>query len=223
MNDNNFLKQLEDFRAEIDIIDSEILKLLSKRFEVVTQVGELKANHGLQGSYIRPAREALMLRKLVADGEKLGLKAELIVILWRQLIGAATAHESPLNVILLASDLQASFAAEKYFGEVPSRFADMLDFWQAGDSHSIFILPYNFQCQLWQSRPQHLKVFAHIPPLVKNHQDCYLALANIQPEPTGDDVFLYQMLDGTIYESKDWKGADDYNYIGCFAKPVTIC
>jgi chorismate mutase len=220
MQQMDFLRRLEELRREIDVIDVDILHLLAKRFNVVSKVGKLKAEYGLDGSYIRPAREALMLRKLIDDGAKLDIPAELIVILWRQLIGAATAHESPVNLVVLQNDLQASFFAAQYFGEVPKQSVAAFEFWKAGDSHSIFIMPYDLLHNLWQTRPNYLRVFAHIPYIKSNSVDGYLAIANITPESIGDDVYLFADEQKNIYQSDIFN--DNHEYIGCFARPLAL-
>jgi chorismate mutase/prephenate dehydratase len=66
-------KQLAALRAEIDAIDSQLHDLLMRRTDLAVQVGEVKARvQPLGGTpadgskFIRPAREALILRRLVA-------------------------------------------------------------------------------------------------------------------------------------------------------------
>jgi chorismate mutase/prephenate dehydratase len=53
---------LADFRAQIDRIDSVLHDLLRERAEIIDHVRKLK---GKQHIFIRPGREAQMLRALV--------------------------------------------------------------------------------------------------------------------------------------------------------------
>ena len=193
MQNNEFLEQLNIYRSEIDEVDSEILRLLAKRFAVVQQVGELKAEHGLQGSYIRPAREALMLRKLLDDAVSHKVPQSLVAGLWRLIIGASTAHESPLNVVHLHDDMQGALRATQYFSDAVPQFAAQTDnFWNGAhvNEHSIFVLPNDLQHLLWRNKPEHLKIFACLP-FVGRKAPTHLAVANIIPEPTGDDISLF--------------------------------
>lgn len=54
--------EIEDFRREIDALDSEIVELISRRAEIGLKIGELKR---LQGQPIRsPGREAEVLKRI---------------------------------------------------------------------------------------------------------------------------------------------------------------
>ena len=253
MQNNEFLEQLNIYRSEIDEIDSEILRLLAKRFAVVQQVGELKAEHGLQGSYIRPAREALMLRKLLDDAVSHKVPQSLVAGLWRLIIGASTAHESPLNVVHLHDDMQGALRATQYFSDAVPQFAAHVDnFWNSAhvNEHSIFIVPNDVQHHLWRDKPDHLKIFACLPffattknlPLLTSEgwgegfpspsgrgvrgegfgNPTHLAVANIIPEPTGNDISLFY--DGIkLIEIENFINQfQNAAYYGSYAKPYII-
>ena len=54
--------EIEDFRREIDALDSEIVELINRRAEIGLKIGELKR---LQGQPIRaPGREAEVLKRI---------------------------------------------------------------------------------------------------------------------------------------------------------------
>jgi chorismate mutase len=224
MQNNEFLEQLNIYRGEIDEIDSEILRLLAKRFAVVQQVGELKSKHGLQGSYIRPAREAIMLRKLLDDALRLGVPQSLVAGLWRLIIGSSTAHESPLNVVHLHDDMQGAFVAAQYFSDcVPQFGANAGDFWNGAhvNAHSIFVLPNDLHHHLWRDMPEHLKVFACLP-FVGQKPATHLAVANIIPEPTGDDISLFYDGKKMIEVAGFVQELSAANYYGTYAKHLPI-
>jgi len=85
---------LADLRAQIDKIDSVMHDLLRERAEVIDDVRKLK---GKQHIYIRPGREAQMLRALA--GRPQGKIPEgLAVRLWREMISAFTLLEGPFKV-----------------------------------------------------------------------------------------------------------------------------
>src|SRR3984885_14825128 len=85
---------LADLRAQIDRIDAALHDMLRDRVELIDQVRKLK---GKQHIYIRPGREAQMVRALA--GRPQGKLPEgLIVRLWRELISGFTLIEGALKV-----------------------------------------------------------------------------------------------------------------------------
>jgi len=85
---------LADLRARIDQIDVVIHDMLRERAEVVDQVRKIK---GKQHIYIRPGREAQMVRALM--GRPQGkIPDGLVVRLWREMISAFTLLEGGLKV-----------------------------------------------------------------------------------------------------------------------------
>jgi len=85
---------LEDIRAQIDQIDVALHDLLRNRVEFIDQVRKIK---GKQHLYIRPGREAQMVRVL-ANRPQGKLPEGLVVRLWRELISAFTLMEGALKV-----------------------------------------------------------------------------------------------------------------------------
>jgi chorismate mutase / prephenate dehydratase len=59
------MKTLNDWRSDIDRIDSEILRLLSRRTEIAIEVGKLKRTSGDPIS--SPERENLVLARVIAQ------------------------------------------------------------------------------------------------------------------------------------------------------------
>jgi chorismate mutase/prephenate dehydratase len=91
---------LADFRAQIDRIDIALHDMLRDRVEIIDNVRKLK---GKQHIYIRPGREAQMLRALV--GRPQGKLPEgLVVRVWRELIGGFTLIEGALKVAVYAPE-----------------------------------------------------------------------------------------------------------------------
>ncbi|MFZ5806187.1 MAG: chorismate mutase [Verrucomicrobiota bacterium] len=64
-----FQKKLNQFRNQIDRIDSKILRLLNQRFEVVRRVVRLKKAHQLK--IYDPRREHVLLARLEEKNKKL--------------------------------------------------------------------------------------------------------------------------------------------------------
>jgi chorismate mutase len=91
---------LAEFRAQIDQIDIALHDLLRDRAEIIDHVRKLK---GKQHIYIRPGREAQMMRVLL--GRPQGKLPEgLISRVWRELISGFTLMEGALKVAVYAPD-----------------------------------------------------------------------------------------------------------------------
>ena len=89
---------LLSLRARIDVVDRELLQLLNRRASLALDVGKVKK---LEGSVaFRPEREAQVI-----DGLKtlnLGpLKADSVAPIWREIMSACRALESPTRVAYL--------------------------------------------------------------------------------------------------------------------------
>src|ERR1700677_3231417 len=91
---------LADLRAQIDRLDGMLHDLLRDRAELIDQVRRLK---GKQHIYVRPGREAQMLRALVARPQG-KLPEGLIVRVWRELISGFTLIEGALKVAVYTPD-----------------------------------------------------------------------------------------------------------------------
>lgn len=91
---------LADLRRQIDDIDAAIHDLLMKRTEVAQRIGAVK---GEDSVYMRPGREAVVLRRLIAR-HKGALPGALIVRIWREIFAAVTALQGPLAVAVYAPE-----------------------------------------------------------------------------------------------------------------------
>ncbi len=89
---------LEDLREKIDVIDTDLLKLLNERADVVHKVGELKKREGLE--IYAPDREEKLLKKLVSKSEG-RLPEKSIRAIYREIMSAALALEEDLKIAYL--------------------------------------------------------------------------------------------------------------------------
>jgi chorismate mutase-like protein len=92
MNDSR--SDLTEFRREIDRIDESLHDLIMQRAEVVARIGEAKQDSS--GPLFRPAREAEIMRRLVARHTG-PLPVRVVVRIWRELIAAFTAMQGPFS------------------------------------------------------------------------------------------------------------------------------
>ncbi|MHA1153743.1 MAG: chorismate mutase [Alphaproteobacteria bacterium] len=91
---------LSDLRHRIDEIDTAIHDLLMQRTEITQRVGAVK---GANSVFMRPGREAVVLRRLIA-GHRGDLPRALIVRIWREIFAAVTALQGPFAVAVYAPE-----------------------------------------------------------------------------------------------------------------------
>ncbi|SDG37965.1 chorismate mutase [Limimonas halophila] len=85
---------LAELRQEIDAIDDSLHDLLMRRGDVQAHVGRAKSGDGV---YIRPGREALVLRRLMARHQGSFPKPALVRI-WREIFAAGLSLQGDFSV-----------------------------------------------------------------------------------------------------------------------------
>ncbi|NCC21467.1 MAG: chorismate mutase [Alphaproteobacteria bacterium] len=110
-------KKLEEIRRKIDTLDNQIHDLLMQRAELIVDVSEEKRRSRLQ--IIQPAREAVMIRRLLGRHEG-KLPRAAIVRIWRELVGAVSLLQTGLKVAVCAPEGKQNTwdQARDYFGSV---------------------------------------------------------------------------------------------------------
>ncbi|MDQ6629762.1 MAG: chorismate mutase, partial [Pseudomonadota bacterium] len=101
-------------RAEIDMLDRELLALLNRRAELAKSIGALKRAEGSPA--FRPEREAAVIDGLKAanPGPLLGTS---VAPIWREIMSACRALETPTRVAYLGpAGTFSELAALGYFG-----------------------------------------------------------------------------------------------------------
>ena len=78
------MKNLNYFRKEIDKIDSEICKLIAKRFAITRQIGLYKVKNNLR--FEDKKREAEMMQKFAKKATALNINPTLIQKIFRLII-----------------------------------------------------------------------------------------------------------------------------------------
>ena len=102
------------FRASIDALDLELLSLLNRRAEVAQAVGALKRAEGSPA--FRPEREAAVIDGLKAANAG-PLPTESVAPIWREIMSACRALETPTRVAYLGpAGTFSELAALGYFG-----------------------------------------------------------------------------------------------------------
>lgn len=82
---------LAQCRAEIDLIDDQIVDLLALRYGVVDRVVAYKTAHGLPA--LIPSRVEEVVRHVKTRALLKGLSPVFAEILWREIIAQTIAHE----------------------------------------------------------------------------------------------------------------------------------
>jgi chorismate mutase / prephenate dehydratase len=196
---------LDDLRAEVDRIDQAVLELLIERTEVVREIGTLKADRLNDRLAVRPAREAVILRRLaaLADGR---FPRPVLVRMWRELLAATTRLQTPMSVSVF-TDRQQGFGtwnlARDHFGSVTpmqrvGSASQALRSLSDG-SATVAVLPLPNDDDPWwlaliSDHHDRLRVFARLPFVATSAgegEDAHaLALGRLEPEPSGDDLAL---------------------------------
>ncbi len=121
---------LDDIRKQIDSLDTELLDLLSRRADLVHEVGVVKKRDGLQ--IYAPEREDALLRRLIEKNNG-RLPEKSIRAIFREIMSAALALEDDLKIAYLGPEgTWTHQAAIKKFGHsvnysAQPNFADVFD------------------------------------------------------------------------------------------------
>ncbi len=106
--------ELLSLRNQIDSLDRQLLELVNQRAHVAEQVGELKKKEG--SAYFRPDRVAQVIEKIKSNNPG-PLKGAHVAAIWREIMSACLALESPLRVAVLGpAGTFCEEAAIQYFG-----------------------------------------------------------------------------------------------------------
>lgn len=191
--------ELDRLRAEIDRIDADLLDGLLRRAAVVEAIKASKAKAGSLA--LRPAREAAILRRIVAEADG-RFPVPALVCLWREMIAAFTWMQTPFKVAVLSDGEAARVrdAARDHFGAlVPllavESAAQAMRAISNGEAQ-LAVLPLPRDGEGWWRwlkgalNEDRLRVLARLPfaPLEGGPRAFLIGRAMI--EPTGDDLTL---------------------------------
>jgi len=200
-------KTLDDLRREIDQIDDSLHDLLIRRAAVSLDIAKVKESangrNGALAGAMRPAREAAILRRLLArhEGE---LPPKVIVGIWRQIIAASLRAQAKYEIHVFGGAGTAFLdLAHTYFGSLApvrshSRVSQVVNAC-AEEPNSLGIVPLPeieepgsaWWAKLAGSGQAGPRVIAKLP-FVTNGEEAVLAYAigAIEQEASGDDTTL---------------------------------
>ena len=197
-------RTLDALRREIDRIDDEIHDLLMRRAAVVDEIRHSKGAEG--GSYLRPGREAAILRRLLARHSGNLPKASLVRI-WREIMAAVAQLQGPFNVAVFAPPEYPGYwdLARDHFGSATpmTRYASVDHVIRAASEgpNTIAVLPFPHEASpdpwwrfLASEDEAKLRIVARLPffrvPGRPENVTAY-AVARMEPEKTGRDRSLF--------------------------------
>ena len=106
--------ELASLRVQIDNLDQQLLTLVNQRALVAERVGELKKKEG--SAFFRPDRVAQVIEKIKTSNPG-PLKSAHVAAIWREIMSACLALESPQRVAVLGpAGTFCEEAAVQYFG-----------------------------------------------------------------------------------------------------------
>ncbi|MDO9709086.1 chorismate mutase [Paracraurococcus lichenis] len=190
---------LAALRAEIDRLDDQLHDLVMRRAEVVASLAASGVKRG--GSPLRPGREAMILRRLLARHAG-ALPGGAVVRLWREIFGASSAMQGGFTVAVYArEEAQLRLARDHFGGAIPLRplptAARALAAVAAGEAQ-VAVLPAPEEGepaeQAWWTGldAPRLQVVARLP-FWSEGEAAALAVAPGAADPSGDDRSLLRL------------------------------
>lgn len=200
---------LATLRGEIDALDDALHDLLMRRATVVARLAGSRAKDG--PSPLRPGREALILRRLLARHAG-PLPRPALLRLWREILSVSSAMQDSFAVAIFARGPDTTRLAQEHFGTLtPLRShptpARALEAVAAGEAQ-VAVLPLPEEGEApeatwWTGLDSpRLQVVARLPFWSEGPGPEALAVAHGAPDPSGADRTLLRL------EMRDETSAD---------------
>lgn len=190
-----------DLRRQIDAIDDAIQDLIARRTLLVEQVGALKRVE--RTATLQPAREAAILRRLVAR-HRGKFPAAALVRIWREIITASLRLESPFTVAVFAPGRAGDYwnLARDHFGAAePAQAYDTPGQVVGAVSDAVAHVgilpwpenaPHPWWAQLFGNAKEPVRIFARLPFLQYDDDATSalrpaVAIGRVPPQPSGHD------------------------------------
>jgi chorismate mutase-like protein len=205
------LPNLTALRREIDAIDDAMHDLLMRRTEAVLGIAAAKRESG--EAVLRPAREAQVLRRLVARHEGRFPKPAL-VRLWREIMAGSVHVQAKFSLAVYAPAGQEGLlrlAHDQFGAATPSRrhntiLGVLAEVSQGSASAGILPLPEEEEAEPWwpslMGNERVPRIVARLPFVPGASPDGALAVALVDQEKSGGDR-SYIVLDSATPLSRD--------------------
>ena len=184
---------LEAVRARIDAIDADLLRLVDERAALARAVAEAKRASGDHRFGLRSAREAQVIRGLLAS-RRTAIGNAAVVQVWRELIGESLRLQGPWRLTVWGGrdPMRMAELARRRFGVAPPM--TMVDTPEAAlaatrEPGGVAVLPLEPNSRWWGRMlvERKLSVFAALPELAMCGPIGALAVAEVDVEPSGAD------------------------------------
>ena len=199
-------KAINKLRRSIDVIDDEMHDLLMRRIKIVEKIGVLK-DSATGELYIRPEREAQILRRLV-NRHKGRFPAAVVARIWRELLASTTRLQGPFSVAVNAPEKSVGYwdMARDHYGSATRmslhRLANPVLNAVFSGSVTVGLLPMPAEGDADPWWPRLIGAGDNLPrviarvPFIENGNGRFedlgaLAIARTMPGISGDDVSLY--------------------------------
>lgn len=190
---------LGQLRSEIDAIDDGMLDLLVQRLEVTSRVKASKQASAQDWPMpMRPAREAQILRRLLAKAQGSGISPEFLVRLWRGILSDSTNRQRKITLHVsrhLNANVGFRLRLRDHFG--PLDVEEWRDDAQAlmqinAEPHDICVVEteQNWVDPYVEGMAGQAQVISALPVLADEMVPKLLILGQAPSEPTEDDVTL---------------------------------
>ena len=197
-------RNLGDLRREIDGIDDALHDLLIRRAEASRAIARVKQDAADGSPAIRPARGAVILRRLLAR-HRGNLPPKVVIRIWREIIAASLHVQAKFQLHVYAGDNQAVYydLARAYFGSmIPIRVhtkASLVVHACAEETNALGVLPLPevevpdsaWWSQLAPAGERGPRVFAKLPFVAENDDTpSAYAVGAVEQEASGDDTTI---------------------------------
>lgn len=186
---------LDDIRRDIDRIDDAILALLAERAAATAEVKARKSGDGsIAASPIRPAREAAILRRLIANRSP-GVSPQLLVRLWRAILVHSTLSQAPVRLHAGACDLHARLALNDHFGAMPvvshaTATAALQALRQDGGDIGAIPVASDWSHPFLNGAAGAARIIATLPALKHGAAPALLVFGHVEAAASGDDMTI---------------------------------
>ena len=91
---DEFTNKMTKLRANIDVLDSNLLELLGKRMKVADEIGQVKKDNNV--AVLQSNRWNEIQAKMIAEGAKKGLTEEFIIKLFKDIHQESIGHQEKI-------------------------------------------------------------------------------------------------------------------------------
>lgn len=220
---------LTQIRARIDEVDGLLLRNLDDRARLTDLVSLHKGEELLP---LRPAREAQVLRRLLAENTT--CHPAMIVRVWREIISYSLHQQQPgLRIALLGDHLTVDLARGRFGSAWPlKRFKTATDvIKEAGEFGCVGVIDLDTMKKWDFSLPDGVVIFGFLPELRADGLPCSVCIGRLSLLPSGDDITFstsprlgrtpfHQMVLG-LYAYEGWIDPATPGVIGIAPRPLS--